>query len=104
MSDCDCDCDCDCFGNSDGCCCDDAGGGPEKNTTYGAISTGDVVADCLDTAIDIGTDAYEPIPSNTSKKKSQNTDAETDPEACTDTCKWATASTLLLSVLSIIGN
>lgn len=68
MSDCDCDCDCDCFGNSDGCCCDDAGGGPENSTTYGAISTGDVVADCLDTAIDIGTDAYEPIPSNTSKK------------------------------------
>lgn len=66
------------------------------------FSTGEVVEDCLETALDIGTDAYVPIPSNTSRKKFQNADAKSD--AHSDTCKCVIAGTIFLSVISIIGN
>lgn len=92
-------CGCDCFGNSDG----DAALRPEHRVTYGAISTGDVVADVTETALDITTDAYEPIPTNTSRKKRQNADGETDADMCSDMCRCVAGWTLALSVLSIIG-
>lgn len=88
------DCDCDCFGNSDG-CCDDVGGGREDSGAYGATSNGEAIADFIETAIDVGMDAYEPVPTNTSRKKPQDADA--------DTYQCIICSMIFLSVLSIIG-
>lgn len=94
---------CDCFGNSGGGggCCDDAG----DSGAYGGTTAADVVVDVLETALEIGTDAYLPVPTNTSRKRPEDADAEIDTDPCynSDTCKCVTVCTLLFSGLSILG-
>lgn len=93
------DCDCDCFGNS-GDCCDDIGGGSED--AYGATSNDDEIATCIETALDvasIGIDTYEAVPTNTSRKRAENGEADSD----SDTCQCITFCALLFSILSVIG-
>lgn len=94
-----CDCDCNCFGHSDG-CCDNVGDGP--NDAYGPTTTADVVADCVEAAIDIvdvATDGYTPVVTNTTRKNPQDADAD----KCSDTCIWVSAVTGFFSISSIIG-
>lgn len=82
-------CDCDCFGN--------VGGG--DSGTYEVTSNGEVIADVIETALDIGLNAYEPVPTNTARKKPQDADADAD----TDTCQNTICVTIFFLVVSVIG-
>lgn len=93
-----CNCDCNCFGHSDG-CCDNVGDGP--NETYEPTTTADVVADCVEAAMDIVDAGYAPVATNANKKNPQDADAHAD--NCSNTCIWVSVVTGLFSVSSIMG-
>lgn len=84
-------CFCGCFGYSDGCC--------GESGSYVIPSNGEEIADVIETALDVGLDAYEPVPTNASRKKTQDADVDTD----TCTCQSIVSGILFFSILSVIG-